>query len=79
MVEYSKIHGKEPYRMCIENGYRQKMKVQSGYGVGEEKVQAVQFNKGRPPVNRNERRGAKRNLFGEGEKKTSGSLRLNLG
>merc|ERR1719318_2139919 len=46
-----------------------------GKGTNYE-AETFQFNKGRPAVDKRERRGVKRNLFGEGERRSSVNRRL---
>ena len=41
-----------------------------------DEVETFEFNKGRPAVDKRERRGVKRNLFGEGERRSSVNRRL---
>jgi len=53
-----------------------KMLKETKYVVKTNEADTFQFNKGRPAVDKMERRGVKRNLFGEGERRSSVNRRL---
>ena len=64
---------REMVEQCREQDDRQETMMEK---TKKFEGETFQFNKGRPAVDKRERRGVKRNLFGEGERRSSVNRRL---